>query len=489
METPLFLEVLDGNVSLDFRWAQRDTGSLDEAQVQAALDAMTELEAGAIANPDEGRMVGHYWLRAPELAPKPEFQAEITTVEEYIQLLVDKLDGQFNHVIHVGIGGSALGPQLVDRALSSPWDPRQLHFIDNTDPDGAARVLERVPLDEALVVVVSKSGGTAETRNGLALVAEALEAQGLSLPERAIAITGGGSILWKRAEEEGWIATVPMWDWVGGRTSVTSAVGLVPMLLAGQDAEAFLSGAAAMDAATRGRDNNPALVLAMTWWIQAKERKRPTMVTLPYNDRLSLLAQYLQQLVMESLGKAGDGLAVYGNKGSTDQHAYVQQLRDGRPDFFAAFIEVLDNRGSQLEVQAGATAGDFLSGFLAGTRKALSEAGRDSVTISIARVDEYHLGAIVALFERAVGFYATFIGINAYHQPGVEAGKKAAGAILELQKRALAHLAEGGKGTAEALAPALKADPRDVFHVLRRLAVNGLVACQGEGLERVFSKA
>src|SRR6185503_15824411 len=118
-----------------------------------------------------------------------------------------------------------------------------------------------------------------------------------------------------------------------------------------------------------------------------------------------------QQLLMESLGKEKDldgkvvnqGIAVYGNKGSTDQHAYVQQLRDGVNNFFVTFIEARKGRdGQSIEVEPGATSGDFLQGFLRGTRTALYESGRDSITVSIPAVTPATVGALVALYERAV---------------------------------------------------------------------------------------
>jgi glucose-6-phosphate isomerase len=171
------------------------------------------------------------------------------------------------------------------------------------------------------------------------------------------------------------------------------------------------------------------------------------------------------------------GLAVYGNKGSTDQHAYVQQLRDGLENFFVVFVEVLrDRKGRSLEVEPGVTSGDYLSGFLQGTRRALWEKGRQSMTITIEQVDARSVGALIALFERAVGLYAVLIGVNAYHQPGVEAGKKAAAQILVLQQRALACLRErkDESFTAEALAAAIGApEEAETLHwVLRRLAAN-----------------
>jgi glucose-6-phosphate isomerase len=192
---------------------------------------------------------------------------------------------------------------------------------------------------------------------------------------------------------------------------------------------------------------------------------------------LLLFSRYLQQLVMESLGKQLDlqgrrvnqGLSVYGNKGSTDQHAYVQQLREGVPNFFAVFIRVLEDGGSPQEVEPGATAGDFLHGFLLGTRTALFDNERESMTITVPRVDARTVGALIALFERAVGLYANLIGINAYHQPGVEAGKKAAASVLALQAKVLAALSATPQ-TAEQIAGGDAAET--VYFLLEHLVAN-----------------
>jgi len=166
------------------------------------------------------------------------------------------------------------------------------------------------------------------------------------------------------------------------------------------------------------------------------------------------------------------GIAVYGNKGSTDQHAYVQQLRDGVANFFVTFIEVRKDRSSgRFDVEPGVTSGDYLQGFLRGTRAALYENERDSITLSIPQVDAFEVGALIALYERAVGFYGSLVHINAYHQPGVEAGKKAATRILQLQPKVTGQLSAQG-ATAEAVAKAIGAEPEDVYHVLRHLAAN-----------------
>jgi glucose-6-phosphate isomerase len=462
-----------------------------------ALAAMQRLEAGAIANADENRMVGHYWLRAPDLAPTPQIAQEIRDTRAAIEQFAASVyegrtpgqRGPFQHVLHVGIGGSALGPQFVAQALGHPEDRLAMHFVDNTDPDGIDTVLAELggKLGRTVVVVVSKSGGTPETRNGLLEIQAAYKQAGLDFARHAVAITQDGSQLDQTARSERWLKRFPMWDWVGGRTSVLSAVGLLPAALQGIMVSELLTGAAKMDAVTRRAEirSNPAAMLALMWHHIGGGKGLKDMVILPYKDRLSLFSKYLQQLVMESLGKELDrrgrvvnqGLAVYGNKGSTDQHAYVQQLRDGLPNFFATFIRVLKDRsGPSLEVDPGVTTGDYLHGFLLGTRTALYEKNRDSLIITVNEVSGESVGALIALYERAVGLYAEVIDINAYHQPGVEAGKRAAAAVLALQSRAIAQLAQSREPlSAEQIAAALgDAELAETVHqVLEHLAANG----------------
>jgi glucose-6-phosphate isomerase len=246
---------------------------------------------------------------------------------------------------------------------------------------------------------------------------------------------------------------------------------------------AFLAGAAAMDALTRRPQllDNPAALLAAAWFVAGEGRGRRDMVVLPYRDRLEVFSRYLQQLVMESLGKKLDrsgqtvhqGLAVYGNKGSTDQHAYVQQLRDGVDNFFVTFIEVLEDP-CEITALEGEDPGDFLDGFLQGTRSALTEEGRFNLTITLRRLDEHALGALIALFERAVGLYGELVNINAYHQPGVEAGKKAAAALLDLQGRLEQQLADGQERDLADLQGMLQLpSPEPLYWILRHLCANG----------------
>lgn len=435
-----------------------------EAKAQKAFADMAALEAGAIANPDEKRMVGHYWLRNPALAPTPEIRREIEDAIAQIKTFAAKIHageirgagGSFKNYLLIGIGGSALGPQFVAHALGDPrTDKLKPYFFDNTDPDGMDRVLATIGagLKQTLCIVISKSGGTKETRNGMLVAKAAFERANLNFGKHSVAVTSAGSELDKYTIQNSWLERFPMWDWVGGRTSELSPVGLLPAALQGFDISNLLLGAYECDKVTRLQNvtGNPACQLALAWFASGNGKGTKNMVTLPYKDRLELFSKYLQQLAMESLGKEHDlegnivnqGITVLGNKGATDQHSYIQQLRDGLNDFFVTFIEVLnDGQGSNLTVEPKTTSGDFLEGFYLGTRQALAEKDRESITITIKEVSAFSIGMLIALFERAVGIYASLVHINAYHQPGVEAGKKAAANIIQLQIKILELLAK-----------------------------------------------
>ncbi|MEN9496171.1 MAG: hypothetical protein RLZZ137_1211, partial [Cyanobacteriota bacterium] len=472
-----------------------DTARLQELKPRfsAAFNAMEALEAGAIANPDEQRQVGHYWLRSPELAPDPaaadHIRGEVDRIETFGRDVLSGAIGPapgetFTDVLWIGIGGSGLGPLLMIRALQDPGSGLPFHFFDNVDPDGMRRTLASLGerLRTTLVIVVSKSGGTPEPHIGMLQARLAVEARGGHWARQAVAVTMLGSRLDQEAEQGQWLARFDMFDWVGGRTSITSAVGLLPGVLIGSDIRAFLAGAAAMDAATRVADlqRNPAALLAAAWYVAGGGKGLRDMVLLPYRDRLEVFSRYLQQLVMESLGKKLDrdgqvvhqGLAVYGNKGSTDQHAYVQQLRDGVDNFFVTFIEVLEDPGDIPPLE-GENPGDFLDGFLQGTRSALTEEGRLNLSITLQRLDAHSLGALIALFERAVGLYGELVNVNAYHQPGVEAGKKAAAQLLDLQARleeAMGHQREHTLAELQALMGLPTPEP--LYWILRHLCAN-----------------
>ena len=468
-----------------------------QSKIVRAFNEMDALERGTLANPDEKRMVGHYWLRNFQLAPKQDINIILhdnwlklrSFSEKILHQEIQGSHGPFRNLLCIGIGGSALGPQLLSEALERKPKGLRPIFIDNTDPDGIARVLKKLSkhLGQTLVLVTSKSGSTPEPRNGLVEVQAAFLKQKIDFSKHAIAITCEGSKLDEQAKKEAWLARFPMWDWVGGRTSLFSNVGLLPAALQNFDISAMVQGATEMDILTRNTEifRNPAMMLALSWYACTEGCGKRNMVVLPYKDALSLFPKYLQQLIMESLGKklssdgrsVYQGITVYGNKGSTDQHAYVQQLRDGLDDAFVNFIEVqVSHNNSGVQVEPGFLTSDFLEGFLLGTRSALAEVQRPSITITLKHLNEQSLGALIALFERAVGFYASFIHINAYNQPGVEAGKKAASHFLDIQKQILTYL-ENNRGhsfSVEEIANALSLSEQteNVFKLLEYLAAN-----------------
>ncbi|NQV27091.1 MAG: glucose-6-phosphate isomerase [Rhodopirellula sp.] len=445
-------------VELDFSRLElpADLGERYREAIDRATQEMKAVEAGENVNSDEGRQVGHYWLRNPKLAPGDLGTSITQTWQSIDDFARDVFVGRFTNILWIGIGGSGLGPQLLYDSLRVPGVTPNMFFFDNTDPFGFRRTVGDIEqtggLKSTLTVVVSKSGGTKETANGMKFAKAEYERAGLSFEAHAAAVTQPDSALDKLAGPETaddpktagpeWLKRFAIWDWVGGRTSLFSAVGLLPARLLGFDSSAFLAGAREMDDVTRAADleSNPALKLATAWFHVVEHQSLHNMVVLPYCDRISLMSKYLQQLVMESVGKEGKGISVFGNKGSTDQHSYVQQLRDGYNDFFAMFLRVLDPEVDEMEVEPGVTAGDYLMAFQEGTARALTETGRLSMRITVDRFNEHTLGALIGLFERAVGYYGAMLGINSYHQPGVEAGKAAAGELLVAQLAVLKHL-------------------------------------------------
>jgi glucose-6-phosphate isomerase len=230
-----------------------------------------------------------------------------------------------------------------------------------------------------------------------------------------------------------------------------------------------------------GKDK-PATQLTLAWVFAGNGKGTKNMVVIPYKDRLELFSKYLQQLLMESLGKEKDlegktvrqGISVFGNKGSADQHSYIQQLRDILDNYFLTFIEVLQD--PSMEVEPNTTLGDYLIGFLLGTRQALFEKDRESLTLTVRNVTPFSVGVLIALFDRAVGFYASLININAYNQPGVEAGKKAASAVINLELEIFQFLSKdkGAAYTVERISEGIhKPDEIEtVFKICERLSAN-----------------
>ena len=452
--------------------------------------ALDQLEKGAIANKDEKRQVGHYWLRNSSISPnnkiKDIIDGEIAKIDKFANKIhngeISNKKGElFTDVLWIGIGGSGLGPLLIVDSLQKNHKGLNFSFIDNVDPflinEKLIELNER--LSRTLFVVVSKSGGTPEPRIAMEIIKKNIEEKGLDWCANSIAITMKDSELYTKACNESWLEIFNLPDWVGGRTSITSSVGLLALSLIKEDIYDFLNGASIMDEITRTKDifSNPAALLSASWFFCGEGFGKRDMVVLPYRDRLQVFSKYLQQLVMESLGKKQDrdgnivhqGISVFGNKGSTDQHAYVQQLRDGIDNFFCLFIELLDEP-EDLIIFDLADPKSYLSGFLQGTRTALTNQNRQSITITLSEFNVKSLGAIIALFERAVSFYAELININAYDQPGVEAGKKAASDVISNQQKVKDIIDRGERLKFCEICEELNdPSPEMIFFILRQL--------------------
>jgi len=455
--------------------------------------ALEELEKGAISNKDEHRQVGHYWLRNSSISPDEKIKniidEEISKINKFSNSIhngeITNKNGElFTDVLWIGIGGSGLGPLLIIESLQKNHLGLNFSFIDNVDPFLISEKLVELEerLSRTLFVVVSKSGGTPEPRIAMEIIRKNVEDKGLDWCANSIAITMTDSDLYKKANIENWLEIFNLPDWVGGRTSITSSVGLLAISLIKENIHDFLKGASIMDEITRSRNimSNPAALLSASWFFCGEGLGKRDMVVLPYRDRLQVFSKYLQQLIMESLGKKHDregnivhqGISVFGNKGSTDQHAYVQQLRDGIDNFFCLFIELLDTP-KNLNIFELDDPKSYLSGFLQGTRTALTNQNRQSITITMGEFNVRNLGALIALFERAVSFYAELININAYDQPGVEAGKEAASDVILYQQKVKNIIDTGDKLKLSEICHMLNdPNPEIIFFILRQLCFN-----------------
>ncbi|HEX7123811.1 MAG TPA: glucose-6-phosphate isomerase [Gemmatimonadaceae bacterium] len=355
-------------------------------------------------------------------------------------------------VVVLGIGGSALGPIALRTALRpSGWNtlsetargglPR-LHVLDNVDPGTMAALLERLDPRTVLVVVISKSGGTAETMAQYLVARAWLEAAGAPPRDHLVFVTDPErGALRKLANQEG-IPSLAIPPNVGGRFSVLSPVGILPALLMGIDARALLDGADEMrqrcDTDDLGR--NPAGVFAVLQWLSDRRQGRGTHVFMPYADQLRDLAAWFVQLWAESLGKiAGDGTHVgptpVAALGATDQHSQVQLFMEGPADKTVTFVVVreggvdlpIPNTHADLPDLAylgGHTLGELLRAEQQATAAALAARGRPSMTITLDRCDAWHLGGLFMLLEIATAYAGELYGVNAFDQPGVELGKR-----------------------------------------------------------------
>ncbi|HED67064.1 MAG TPA: glucose-6-phosphate isomerase [Planctomycetes bacterium] len=364
--------------------------------------------------------------------------------------------GRFKNVCVLGIGGSALGITALSSALSGSFadldasaEHPRLFVLDNVDPDLIGEFLERVDPTETLFNVISKSGGTAETMSQFLIMRAALiERLGEEKAREHIVCTTDAEhgVLREIVRREGYHSFVVP-EGVGGRFSVLSPVGLVPAALIGLDVEALLAGAAAMAERCRTPElfENPALVHAAVQALLHRERDLPMAVMFTYSHRLRHMADWYAQLLAESIGKRVDrsGRVVHRGPtpisavGVTDQHSQVQLFAEGPRDKWFTFLTV-DEPDRDVPIPlafedlegasylGGKTLAELFQAECVGTRVALTAAGRPNATLSLGRVDANGVGGLIYLLELSVAVMGEHYDVDAFDQPGVEAGKVAA---------------------------------------------------------------
>lgn len=398
--------------------------------------------AGEPVNASEGRAAWHTALRAQN--PPAEVASVLAQMRELSQKL--RADKNLRHVVHIGIGGSDLGPRLVYEALAGLHDGPEVHFVANVDPDDMDPLLMRLDPARTIVTVASKTFATSETLLNLRGIRMWLKGH----DEHVYAITANT----QAAVAQGFAAdhVLPLWDWVGGRFSVWSAVGMPIALAFGFDVfEAFLAGARAADhhAATAAPERNIPLLMALLGVWNRCFLGMPVLAVVPYGQRLAGLVPYLQQVIMESNGKgvdltgrtgAYDGASVvFGQPGTNAQHAFFQMLHQGLTPIPCEFVAARDPAGcparhkpllANMLAQARALMIGDAGG---GDPQRLCPGNRPSVTIVLPRVDAASLGTLMAVYEHRTVAEAVLMGINPYDQFGVELGKTIAKDLLAPQ--------------------------------------------------------
>ncbi|MCR5877757.1 glucose-6-phosphate isomerase [Phenylobacterium sp. J367] len=462
-------------------WSLGDLAeALDLARASGLEAARERLFAGETMNASENRAVLHMALRAPEgagfKAQGQPVSAEVDEVLGRMRTFAEAVrsgarrgaTGQpFRAILHIGIGGSDFGPRLVWEALR-PLDPQiELRFAANVDPAEIQQALVGLDPAETLVVVVSKTFTTQETMTNAETartwLRDALGPQGdshLVAVSTALDLTRAFGV----ADDQ----VFGFWDWVGGRYSVWSAVGLSCLIALGPQAfDAFRAGGAAMDAHFRETplESNAPVLLALAHVFNRNGLGRAVRSVVPYAQRLRLLPNFLQQLEMESNGKrvTFDGkpvkhataVAVFGDAGSNVQHAFFQMLHQGTDviplDIVAvaqgsegdpaAQKKLLANAIAQAEaLMVGRTEEDvraelFAKGVPAAEIETLAPqrtfpGDRPSSFILMDRLSPGTLGALVALYEHKTFVEGVLWGINSFDQWGVELGKTLASRVL-----------------------------------------------------------
>ena len=351
-------------------------------------------------------------------------------------------DEKIRQVVWIGIGGSGLGPKVIQEFLEGP-DTIEFILLDTMDPAMLDMAMQIIDWKHALLVVTSKSGGTLEPMSLFFYCYEQLkQARGDKASDFVVALTDPHKgVLRSLCLEEG-IQMLPIPTDVGGRYSIFTPVGLLPLAVLGGDVKKFVRGAKAMDTLCQNTtlEENPAALLACTQFILESKRDYPLRVIMPYSQRLESLGRWNQQLVAESLGKNEiHNPFPVAAIGTQDQHSLLQQWMEGPRKAWHLFIReennandlaVPENVEASFNYIAGKPFGDLVDACYQGTSQALTDAQRPHATISMPQLDEEHLGQLFFLLMAEVVFLGKLYRIDPYGQPGVEAGKTITKSIL-----------------------------------------------------------
>ena len=365
--------------------------------------------------------------------------------------LAKDLSGRFENLLVLGIGGSSLGGRAIVSALCHPFHnllPRErrgamrVFFPDNSDPATFEALLGSLDLAETCFATVTKSGGTAETMSQhLALRERCLARFGEDgYRERCVLVTDPAKGALRAIAQAERLRALGVPANVGGRFSALSAVGLLPAAAAGADVAALLAGAAAMEARCRTGSvrENPALLYAAALHLLDVKRGRRIHVLMPYADALRDLGDWFVQLWAESLGKRPQvGPTPFRAVGATDQHSSLQLMVEGPHDKVVTFVQVAQPRAdvsiavpegyrghAEIAYLHGHTMGALIDAERRSTDAALRKAGRPTATLRVPRLDARATGELLMLLELATAYAGGLYGVNAFDQPGVEAGKR-----------------------------------------------------------------
>lgn len=462
-------------LTLDYTYALADAVGPEHGPTEAELAALAGPSERALAAVQARRTKDLRWLDLPH-------QDEML---QRILAYAAKVEGRFDNIVVLGIGGSALGNRALHAALNGPYHdlrlrptpgsaaPPRLFVLDNVDPDLVGEFLAHVDVTRTLFNVVSKSGSTAETMSQFLILRERLiEALGEEQHREHVVVTTDlrSGVLRPIVNEVGY-ASFEVPDGVGGRFSVLSPVGLLSSALVGIDVAGLLAGAAAMDERCRAArfEDNPALVYAALQWLMQSQKQKPIAVHFPYSHRLAYLADWYAQLLAESIGKrrgrSGEDVFVGPTPvkavGVTDQHSQVQLYAEGPFDkwFTLLAVDRADHEVTipraysdrpELAYLGGRTLNELFDAEREGTRIALTDARRPCVTLHFPRVSAHTVGQYLYLMELAVAVMGEHYAIDAFDQPGVEAGKVAAYALMgregfEEQRSAIEARAAGAR--------------------------------------------